>query len=91
MLLIPANMEEIMGPLPTWEKRVWRERQGQIHTIYRAWGFAGFAKDGLEYATNMVGTSERLVLPKPTPSTGHRDHRLRRAGAADMTPGIPAA
>ena len=27
MLLIPANMEEMVHPLPNWEKRVWWERQ----------------------------------------------------------------
>jgi hypothetical protein len=67
MLLSPANMLEMVCPLPTWEKSVWRERQGQIHTVDRVWGFAGFVEDRLEYATNMVATSERLVLPKPIP------------------------
>jgi hypothetical protein len=67
MLLIPANEEEMAGPLPTWEKRVTRERQGQIHAIHRAWGFTGFVEDRLEFATNLVATSERLVHPKPTP------------------------
>jgi hypothetical protein len=28
MLLITAYVEEMVCPLPTWEKRVWRERQG---------------------------------------------------------------
>jgi hypothetical protein len=67
MLLIPANKEEMVRPLPTWEKRVWREHQGQIQVIDRAWGFAGFMEDRLEYTINMVATSKRLVLPKPIP------------------------
>jgi hypothetical protein len=28
MLLIPANVKEMVRPLPNWEKRVWRERLG---------------------------------------------------------------
>jgi hypothetical protein len=36
MLLIPANVEEMVCLLPTWEKRIWREHQGQIHSIDRA-------------------------------------------------------
>jgi hypothetical protein len=57
MLLILVNvMEEIVRLLPNWEKRVWREHQGQIHSIDRALGFAGFVEDRLEYATNMVAT-----------------------------------
>ncbi len=63
MLLIPAYVEEMVRPLPTWEKRVWRERQGQMHAIDRAWGFAGFVEDRLEYVTNMVAISQRQVLP----------------------------
>jgi hypothetical protein len=67
MLLIPANVVEMVRPLPTWEKRVWGERQGQIHAIDRALGFGGFVEDRLEYATNMIATSERLVIPKLIP------------------------
>jgi len=67
MLLIPAIVEEMVRPLPTWEKRVWGERQGQIHAIDRALGFGGFVEDRLEYATNMIATSERLVIPKLIP------------------------
>jgi hypothetical protein len=64
---------EMVRPLPNWEKRVWRERQGQIHAIDRASSFVGFVEDCLEYATNMVATSQRLVLPKPIPF--HRSPR----------------
>jgi hypothetical protein len=49
-----AGLEEMLLLLLHWEKRVWRERQGQIHAIERALGFAGFVEDRLEYATNMV-------------------------------------
>jgi hypothetical protein len=57
VLLIPVNVEEMVRPLPNWEKRVWRERQGHIHAIDRALGFLGFVEDHFEYATNMVATS----------------------------------
>jgi hypothetical protein len=30
MLLIPANVEMMVFPLSTWEKRVWREAQGRL-------------------------------------------------------------
>jgi hypothetical protein len=30
MLLIPANVELMVLPLTTWEKRVWREAQGRL-------------------------------------------------------------
>ncbi len=54
MLLIPANVEEMVRPLPKWETRVWRECQGRIHAIERATSFADFMDESLEYATNMV-------------------------------------
>jgi hypothetical protein len=78
MLPIPANGEEMVRPLPTWEKRVWRECQGQIHGIDRAWSFAEFVEDRLKYATNMVATSERQVLPKPIPL-----HRVPRSPSSE--------
>jgi hypothetical protein len=67
MLLIPAKVEEMVPPLPNWEKRVWRELQGQIHAFDRPLGFVRFVEDRLEYATNMVATGEQLVLPKLIP------------------------
>jgi|LakMenEpi03Aug12_release.lakeMendotaPanAssembly.Ray.scaffolds.fasta_scaffold1463442_2 hypothetical protein len=45
MLLIPANMEEMVLTLPNWEKRVWRECQGRIHAIDRSLSFAEFMDD----------------------------------------------
>ncbi len=32
MLLIPANVELMVLPLTTWEKRIWREAQGRPST-----------------------------------------------------------
>jgi hypothetical protein len=71
MLLIPANVE--MMVLSTWEKRVWREAQGRLPAEDRAWYMEEFAEERLAYATNMVATSERHVLPKPIPL--HRSQR----------------
>jgi hypothetical protein len=67
MLLIPANVEMIVLPLTTWEKRVWREAQGRLPAEDRAWYMDVFVNERLGYAINMVATSERHVLPKPIP------------------------
>ncbi len=78
MLLIPANAEMIVQPLPTWEKRVRRETQGRLPFIDRAWALAEFVEERLEYTINMVATSERQVLPKPIPL-----HRSQRSTSLD--------
>jgi hypothetical protein len=67
MLLIPANVELMVFPLTTWEKRVWREAQGRLPAQDRAWYMSVFVEERLRYAINMVATSERHVLPKATP------------------------
>ncbi len=74
MLLIPANVEVMVQPLPTWEKKVWRETQGRWPAVDRTWALAELVDERLEYAINMVATSERQVLPKPIPL--HRVQRL---------------
>jgi hypothetical protein len=75
MLLIPANVEEMVRPLPNWKTRVWRERQGRVHAIKRATSFGVFVDERLGYTTNMVTTSERLVLPKLIPLHAQRSQR----------------
>jgi hypothetical protein len=80
MLLIPANVELMVLPLTTWEKRVWREAQGRLPAEDRSWYMNVFVNERLQYAINMVATSERHVLPR---TTGHRDHRLRRVEGGD--------
>ena len=72
MLLIPANVEMMVFPLSTWEKRVWKETQGMLSAKEH------FVEDWLAYATNMVATSERHVLPKPIPL-----HRPQRSPSLD--------
>jgi hypothetical protein len=44
MLLIPANTEMMVQPLPTWERRVWRETQGRLPAVDRAWALAEFVE-----------------------------------------------
>jgi hypothetical protein len=44
----------------------------------RAWALAGFVEDWLEYAINMVATSEQQVLPKPIPL-----HRAQRSPSSE--------
>jgi hypothetical protein len=73
LLLIPANTEMMVQPLPTWEKRVWRETQGRLLAVDRAWALAEFVEERLEYTINMVATSELQVLSKSIPL-----HRLQR-------------
>jgi hypothetical protein len=73
MLLILANVELMVLPLSTWEKRVWREAQCGLPTVDRAWFMEEFVEDRLRYATNMVATSERHVQPKLIPL--HRSQR----------------
>jgi hypothetical protein len=68
MLLIPANVEMMVLPLSTWEKRVWREAQGRLPAEDRAWYMEEFVEDQLAYATNMVATSERRNAAKADPS-----------------------
>jgi hypothetical protein len=67
MLLIQANVELMVLPLTTWEKRVWREAQGRLPAEDRSWYMDVFVNERLRYAINMVATSERHVLPKATP------------------------
>ncbi len=73
MLLIPANVELMVLPLTTWEKRIWREPQGRLPPEDRSWYMDVFVHERLRYAINMVATSERHVLPKATPL--HRSQR----------------
>jgi hypothetical protein len=47
MLLIPANVEMMVLPLFTWEKRVWREVQDRIPAEDRAWYMEEFVEDRL--------------------------------------------
>jgi hypothetical protein len=63
-------------PLPKWEVRAWKEQQGRVYNMDRAISFANFVDGRLEYATNMVATSEQLVLPKPIPLHSQRLQRL---------------
>jgi hypothetical protein len=67
MLLIPANVELMVLPLTTWEKRIWREAQGRLPADDRSWYMDVFVNERLRYAINMVAKSERHVLPKSTP------------------------
>jgi hypothetical protein len=73
MLLIPANVELMVLPLTAWEKRIWREAQGRLPAEDRSWYMDVFVNERLQYAINMVATSERHVLPKVTPL--HRSQR----------------
>jgi hypothetical protein len=73
MLLIPANVELMVLPLTTWEKRIWREAQGRLPAEDRSWYMDVFVNERLQYTINMVATSERHVLPKATPL--HRSQR----------------
>ncbi len=73
MLLIPTNVELMVLPLTTWEKRIWREAQGRLPAEDRSWYMDVFVNERLRYAINMVATSERHVLPKATPL--HRSQR----------------
>jgi hypothetical protein len=73
MLLIPANVEMMVLPLTTWEKRVWKKAQGRLPAEDRTWYMYVFVNERLGYAINMVATSERHVLPKPIPL--HRSQR----------------
>jgi len=63
MLLIPANVELMVPPLTTWEKRIWKEGQGRLPSEDRSWYMDVFVNEMLRYAINMVATSERHVLP----------------------------
>ena len=83
MLLIPANVELMVLPLTTWEKRVWREAQGRLPAEDRSWYMDVFVNERLRYAINMVATSERHVLPKATPYYRSQRSRPRRAKEGD--------
>jgi hypothetical protein len=82
MLLIPANAEVMVQPLPSWEKRVWRETQGRLPAVDRAWALSEFVEERLEYAIIMVATSERQVQTKPIPL-----HRAQRSPSSDSRGG----
>jgi hypothetical protein len=91
MLLIPANAEVMVQPLPAWEKRVWRETQGRLPAVDRAWALSGFVDERLDYAINMVATSEQQVLPKPISLHRTRDRHPQMAERADATAEVPRA
>jgi hypothetical protein len=78
MLLIPANVELMVLPLTTWEKRIWREAQGRLPAEDRSWYMDVFVNERLRYAINMVATSERHVLPKAT-----HFHRSQRSSSLE--------
>ncbi len=89
MLLIPANVELMVLPLSTWEKRIWREAQGRLPAEDRSWYMDMFVNERLRYAINMVATSERHVLPKAT--LFHRSQRspsLEGRGKQNSHPGL---
>ncbi len=73
MLLIQANVELMVLPLTTWEKRIWREAQGRLPAEDRSWYMDVCVNKRLRYAINMVAMSERHALPKATPF--HRSQR----------------
>jgi hypothetical protein len=52
MLLIPANVELMVLPLTTWEKRIWREAQGRLPAEDRSWYMDVFVNERLRYAIN---------------------------------------
>jgi hypothetical protein len=72
MLLIPANVELMVLPLTTWEKRIWREAQGRLPAEDRSWYMDVFVNKRLRYA-----------IPRRFRSTGPRDHHPRRAEEGD--------
>ena len=86
MLLIPANVELMVLPLTTWEKRIWREAQGRLLAEDRSWYMDVFVNERLRYAINMVATSERHVLPKATPF-----HRSQRSPSSEGQEGDTVA
>ncbi len=47
MLLIPANVEMMVLPLSTWEKRVWREAQSRLPAEDREWYMEDFVEERL--------------------------------------------
>ncbi len=57
MLLIPANVELMVLPLTTWEKRVWREAQGRLPAEDRPWYMDVFVNERLRYAINKRPTT----------------------------------
>ncbi len=81
MLLIPANVELMVLPLTTWEKRIWREAQGRLPAEDRSWYMDVFINERLRYAITMVATSERHVLPKRSPSSEGRGELYSHPGS----------
>jgi hypothetical protein len=98
MLLIPANVELMVLPLTTWEKRIWREAQGRIPAEDRPRYMDVFVNERLRYAINMVASSESHVLPKATPyhrsqrspSSEGRGRRYSRPGSFGMNARVMA-
>jgi hypothetical protein len=67
MLLIPANIADMTQVLPKSEGRRWKEEQGRIQLLDNANSFSNFLDHRLEYGTEQIAHSERLVLPKLIP------------------------
>jgi hypothetical protein len=76
MSLIPANVELMVLPLTTWEKRVWREAQGRLPAEDRSWYMDVFVN---ERPSTWWPRARGMCFPRQLRITGPRDHRLRRA------------
>ncbi len=87
MLLIPANVEMMVLPLTTWEKRVWKKAQGRLPAEDRTWSMNVFVNERLGYAINMVATSKRHV-PRSL-CMDRRDRHPRRAKEANTAVEVP--
>ncbi len=46
-VLFPANVELMVLPLTTWEKRIWREAQGRLPAEDRSWYMDVFVNERL--------------------------------------------
>jgi hypothetical protein len=83
MLLIPANIEEMMQALPLREEMLWREEQANVHPRDYGYSFSLFVDARIRWTIAQVAGSKK-TLPKPTPRGSNRslsnDRRWDRPG-----------
>jgi hypothetical protein len=79
MLLIPANIEEIVQVLPLREEMLWREEQANVHPRDYGYSFSLFVDPRIRWTIAQVAGSKK-TLPKPIPRGSNRSPSNNRQG-----------
>jgi hypothetical protein len=73
LLLIPENIDEMLGALPQREQTFWREAQKQAALKDLGAAFTAFVEERLEWSfTQMTGVKGDQTEPTPAPAGAHK-------------------